>query len=111
MEDIKVGEYVRTKEGDITRIKYFLEDKDIYSIVGENDLLYGNPGKVVKKHSKNLIDLIEIGDYVNGYFVYKVTNTCIYVRGKAIERKDTLNIKSIVTKEQFTNIEYKLNNN
>ena len=117
---IEIGEYVRTKEGDITRITRFCELEfnkvRINSIVGENGCLYGNPDKVVKKHSHNIIDLIEIGDYVNGYKVRGKTKERVVLDyyyysdelcdGYWISLRD--NIYSIVTKEQFKNMEYRV---
>ena len=56
MEDIKVGEYVRTKNGKIDKVKnndYYMKqyiecEKGLY--LREN----------ITKHSENLIDLIEV---------------------------------------------------
>ena len=68
----------------------------------------------IVKHSKNIIDLIEVGDYVNGHLVIDKKNDegrmeislesdhLIYYY---IEEKD---IKSIVTKEQFKQIQYEV---
>lgn len=66
------------------------------------------------KHSKNIIDLIEEGDYVNGMLVRKgkvasgeekllVGNHLIH--GMALE---AVNIKSVLTKEQFNEGSYKV---
>lgn len=70
--DIQIGEYVRTKSGFIGKIigkhggyglyyeldvKKELQDNKINGIVYEDNIV---------KHSKNIIDLIEVGDYVNG---------------------------------------------
>lgn len=77
MEDIKVGELVRTKKGYIEKIKtvnhYGIvikhnNDNDDFS---EDINYYAESGLEInkmdiKKHSFNLIDLIEVGDYVNG---------------------------------------------
>ena len=59
------------------------------------------------KSSPNIIDLIEIGDYVNGE---KVTDKFDYllVFDNADYYKDENEIKSIVTKEAFENMEYKV---
>ena len=65
--------------------------------------------KHIVKHSKNIIDLIEVGDYVNGERILDITGE--YLRtNETIHNKYWLsnNIKSIVTKEQFKNIEYRL---
>lgn len=75
MKDIKVNEYVRTKNGEIGIF-------DRYSSRKENSL-YKSPFNCfikirnrktplqccedyIVKHSKQLIDLIKVGDYVNG---------------------------------------------
>jgi hypothetical protein len=39
-DKIEVGEYIRTIDGDITKVKSFLEVDNIYSIVGEDGILY-----------------------------------------------------------------------
>lgn len=76
---------------------------------------YKKESNNIIKHSKNIIDLIEEGDIVNGdLLVYKgktanetekllVGNHII--RGMALEIVD---IKKVVTKEQFASIEYKV---
>jgi len=108
MEEIEVGEYVRSNLGTIgkvtkidsnTNTKFLYEDKTLITI-----------DKNVYKHSKNIIELIEVGDYVNGEFVeevsigldeFEITTTTEYLANEN-------DIKSIVTKEQFEKIEYKL---
>lgn len=59
--DIEVGDYVRTKSGigkveQIGNSLFCLEDGSSYSL----------SDKTIK-YSKNIIDLIEVGDIVNGY--------------------------------------------
>lgn len=61
MEEIKVGEYVRTKNGRIFKVKEINED---YLV---EDIEYGGLGCFIEyavKHSFNIIDLIEVGDIV-----------------------------------------------
>ena len=55
---IEVGEYVRTKKGKIFQY-------------GKGRAYLGKDNEIVK-HSKNIIDLIEVGDYVNGYKVISI---------------------------------------
>lgn len=83
---------------------------------------------IITKHSKNIIDLIEVGDYVNGYKVLDKQDS-IYENSKRIliyrnqkERYERWiyiqeydgkihtqdDIKSIVTKEQFKAVEYEV---
>lgn len=91
----------------------FLELNDTTEYVYEEDIL---------KASHNIIDLIEVGDYVNGY---KVINTGIEEEGYryidldfnkdydelhwgehgSLQNED---IKSIVTKEQFDSMKYEV---
>lgn len=101
--EIEVGEYVRTKEkGIIGKIEqigvslFWLEDGSAFNIKEES-----------YKHSKNIIDLIEEGDYVNGLRVEYITNEAIFTSGLAhgILFED---IRTVVTKEQFASIECKV---
>lgn len=121
--EIEVEEYVRTKEGYIGKlVEYIPEALNYLKIyVGReikhsddtvDNFIYTRYGFQLK-HSKNIIDLIEEGDYVNGE---KVTNVDKYDNIYSIEWEygnvyttEIINdkfIKSIVTKEQFKNIEY-----
>ena len=63
--DIEVGDYVRTNDGRIFRV-YKIDNKNskytLYSDEFTRPINYK-----VTKHSKNIIDLIEVGDIVNGY--------------------------------------------
>ena len=114
--------YVRTKDGKIAKfIKYdekakeeLVTDYYEYSTIWIKDVI---------KASHNIIDLIEVGDYVNGSKVIDIS-----IIGKDKEKwvwveqmEDSDNkygddyvgynndqIKSIVTKEQFENMEYRL---
>ena len=59
----------------------------------------------ILKASHNIIDLIEVGDYVNGYLIIRKEKTLLTKQLSDIEPSD---IKSIVTKEQFEAIQYKV---
>ena len=103
MKDIEVGEYVRTKEGEIHKVIKIIEDDgdwDYYCC--ENNAGYF--AMDIAKHSKQLIDLIEEGDYVNGHLVEEVRISCfdssIFVHEYEIELHEN-DIKTILTKEQF----------
>lgn len=105
MEEIKVGEYVRTKKGKI--FKY-----------GKGRAYLGKDNEIVK-HSFNITDLIEEGDIVNGYRILDIADSIyknskrilifrdareekwIYIQefdGKIHTQDD---IKTIITKEQM----------
>ena len=60
------------------------------------------------KYSFNIIDLIEVGDYVNGYKVTYVYPNLLKVDSADIWEIHSSDIKSIVTKEQFSQMEYKI---
>lgn len=65
----------------------------------------------IVKTSYNIIDILEVGDYVNGKKVYSlgltigILNTINFEDGTFTIAE---NIKSIVTKEQFENMEYRI---
>ena len=113
MEDIKVGDYIRTKDGTITKIediefeiKTNMFGQILYKVFIEGNRYY----EVIVKHSPNIIDLIEVGDYVNGIIV---TQSYIdNIKHIAPEIKENnYGIKSIVTKEMFSSVEYRVENN
>lgn len=108
---IEVGEYVRTKQGHIYKVKSVYKD-----MIWWCDLTWIDEKDIIK-HSKKLIDLIEVGDYVNGYRVDKIVENldddrnsfviCNEYLGK-MQKYKTYQIRGIVTKEQFANMEYRL---
>ena len=125
-----IGMYVRTKKG-IGKINYFInnnytqkftyiDNKGVSNILENDEII---------KASHNIIDLIEAGDYLNGFKVSKIerydTKTIIkignstfnvlegeeiytpsYDNNNGYEKLEKL--KSIVTKEQFENISYEV---
>ena len=56
--------------------------------------------------SYNILDIIKVGDYVNGYKVTYVYPNLIKVDSANIWEIHTQDIKSIVTKEQFESMKY-----
>lgn len=98
---IEVGEYIRTPYHKIEKIKKIKqEDAWICVTTDKNayELEWLKTNKV--KHSKNIIDLIEVGDYVNGAIVYEILeDKRIHIlTGYLLEKKD---IKTVLTKEQY----------
>lgn len=68
-----------------------------------------NVEESIIKSSPNIIDLIEVGDYVNGERIQFITNKKeLLTDGGYDLLKKYEDIKSIVTKEQFSQMEYKL---
>ena len=118
---INVGDYVRTKNGLIFKITGGNTDNwdfdisfGLLEIFEENWLelyRYNDNGsffndKNIIKSSPNIIDLIEVGDYVNGRLVeWKSEDFVAFGRLDYVYEED---IKSIVTKEQFKSMEYKI---
>lgn len=110
--NIEVGEYIRTRQGTIQKIKSIHKDMIWYCDIDwilEQDII---------KHSKNIIDLIEVGDYVNGTRIDKkfaikinpVTNQKYLEYNYGFENiLNDFEINSIVTKEQFKEMEYRIN--
>lgn len=114
MEEIKVGDYVRTIYGEIAKITQV--HPRIKGIKRKAQGLIDF--NLIKKHSKNIIDLIEVGDYVNGYRVENVINEEPCPSGKCVDidsSKDSSectlwknDIQTILTKEQYSTNCYKV---
>lgn len=126
MEDIRVGEFVRTKHQGIKRIDWINENAPINRYkykTGESDWdgeWYGTIKTTdITKHSFNIIDLIEVGDFVNGKRVFATDNRINDNGEKVIltENYDewtddgviaNKDIKEILTKEQYNSNCYRL---
>lgn len=112
------GDYVRTKYGieKITDIKEWVNfqgyEKIITTDKNQYETLY-EQSEIIKS-SPNIIDLIEVGDYVNGYLVIEkdINNELRYIdlKDRNMKYVKYLDIKSIVTKEMFSSVEYRVEN-
>ena len=105
---IEVGEYVRTKNGYIAKAKdiickgYPVKKLEGYVVCDDEDRTIIDPKEV--KHSKNIIDLIEVGDYLNGIQVYSEEGKlAVEVAEHMPPYKliEDMEIKTILTKEQY----------
>lgn len=116
---LEVGMYVRTKWGYICKIinindfrepsmKYGVEASYLKDImfIGDDDIL---------KASYNIIDLIEVGDYVDGCYIQEIKslkdNVMVCMLDSDYEFVSTITnneIETIVTKEQFEQMAYKV---
>lgn len=114
---MKVGDYVRTNSGDIGIIINCPEQlkKDYGNWLWFETINEQRPirNEDIIKSSPNIIDLIEVGDYVNGK---KVVKNCLEDGGNIILFEDGFcanndEIKSIVTKEMYSSVEYRVENN
>lgn len=112
---MRVGDYVRTKDGKIGKIiqeEYITPCNDkheyIYLTDADNEMWYDE--ETIIKSSPNIIDLIEVGDYVNGRIVddYIYLDKLGLIGLTELEKEDEKFIKSIVTKERFESVEYKV---
>lgn len=131
MNNIEVGEWGRTNLGNIIKFAWLEceEGKRDENKVILIDLMtthirpfyYFKKDEHIVNHSKNIIDLIEVGDYVNGCLVLKHSYkpelyvSYVYVGGKVqttiedyTNKLEDIEIQTIVTKEQFQAIEYKI---
>ena len=135
MEKVDVGEYVRTEKGliakylgfekedsdveysDMEYSKHLFDNKIYWYYEYYNEYVYEEDWEQFKEnivnHSKQLIDLIEVGDIVEirtglhssfKYFVENEDNLLLLEE----QVKQFWNIKTILTKEQFEDNCYKV---
>lgn len=120
--EIECGEYVRTIDGLVVIFDRYSKrpDTSIYKspfncfikLQNRKTPLQCHRNYIVK-HSKNIIDLIEEGDYVNGYRVEQVsigTNE-VLLDHNGFAWRTLKDGDKIVTHEQFSSIEYKVGEN
>ena len=120
--EICLNEYVRTNDGYIGQVKdivckgYPIKKLEGYIVLDDEDGTILNPEEV--KHSFNIIDLIEVGDFVNSMKVDDISNIqrlnktiqkCLWVNIE--DGYDIINeeIKTVLTKEQYERNCYKIN--
>lgn len=116
--DLKVGMYVRTEKG-IYKINYFInnnytqkftyiDNKGVSNILEEKEII---------KASHNIIDLIQSKDLIvdtknNLYVVDRVDGDYVFTTSKneygLIITLVDYQMKSVVTKEQFESMSYKM---
>ena len=115
---MKVGDYVRIKWGNglqtISKCKNIVDMGDTQYSKDDFYIHTDHSGEVIYKtmivkSSPNIIDLIEVGDYVNGEYVTYVSSDIKYLEiSREFIFMEPQEIKSIVTKEQFESMEYKI---
>ena len=120
---LEEGMYVRTKKGMMAKIiskedvSGSLHKEEIVFILDNGNRLALNSRKVIKARY-NIIDLIEAGDYVNGYEVVDVLKNfkvlvdklelCTQTGNYYLKSFSSNQIKDIVTKEQFESMKYEV---
>lgn len=125
MEDIEVGEYVRTKNGLIGKVNKIEAAGSGCRFAGEflkDEIIQFNDGKIyerrckrkqVIKHSFNIIDLIEVGDIVNKSKVYEIGQSkdghkWVHTLTGFLYYEEDLEKASILTHEQYDSNCYKV---
>lgn len=106
---LEVGMYIRTKYGIITKI---IDNRD--NVIIKTDDYTTHLRSEVIKASNNVIDLIEVGDIITyefptGLGILKYENVTVLENLLDIlKNSDEYTILSIVTKEQFESMSYKV---
>lgn len=113
--EINVGEYVRDKNGRVGKVFDITNEPSVdvgIGIIPEVNAVWIDKDKInylyqekITKHSKDIIDIIEVGDYVNGH---KVDEVSVEQKALWLENRKHFNesindkdIKSILTHEQM----------
>lgn len=128
--ELKEGMYVRTKNGLIAKCisvnnytkKHVFDDNIFWDYEYYEEVSSDNWEEFVsedlKKYSFELIDLVEVGDYVNGYKVLDVTEQYIKLNNPKLnyncieferifkDKYSCISIEDMVTKEQFNSVKY-----
>ena len=118
--EIKEGNYIRTRKG----IAKIIEDCGEYLQVDKSGIAHDCCfNEYVEKKDiwdvrENIIDLIEVGDYVNGLRINSITEVDKSNDVRLVWHLNTYGdddisfsneeIKSIVTKEQFNSVKYEV---
>ena len=113
--------YIRTKEGKIFKFVKIENKQYRRTWVSDNETITtAFELEDVAKASYNIIDLIEVGDFISyiypsglgilGFEDVKVTEGLLNILQNG-ENNHEYTIKSIVTKEMFSQMEYKIGGN
>lgn len=111
---IKPGEYIRTIDGYIGKfIRYSKRknDEDTFYLFVSIPALKKSKLKCkasyIKKHNKNIIKVLKIGDYVDGYKIEDITKSYVECNDGGIDFEQN-DIETVMTKEQYERYSYKL---
>ena len=128
--ELKPNMYVRTKWGIAKYIHNLVTKETVYRVI-DKKIIYDNVedwedcllDNEILKASYNIIDILEVGDYVNGSeildFKYEFieendnfTNFAVITENCYLENTDSWiiekNIKSVITHEQIEQMAYKV---
>lgn len=117
--DIKVGEYIRINNDNrncigVGKVTKIFNDVIYLDMNNKYDLPVSFKIENIIKHSKNIIDLIEVGDIVNNGYIYEVGKTkdehkwVHSLNGLLLFEND---IKTILTHEQMEENQYVVKRN
>lgn len=116
---LEVEMYVRTNDGYINKIKKVNQ----FNVLIDGRDLFGEelniPNNEITKASYNIIDILEVGDYVNGQKIYYDEELdFLYVQSfdgdgefyqESITKQSFIdNIKTVITHEQMEQMAYKV---
>lgn len=111
--EIEVGDYIRTRKGNIGKVLDITDGhkRKKYLIKWDTTDIYYITDIMIKKHHKDIINLVEEKDYVNGKLVYSIGTNIGNI--PIVNHTDgtftpNISIESIVTHEQFERIKYKV---
>ena len=109
--ELEVGMYVRTNTGEIG--KYYINNNGINMLQTRNNKIYVL-WKILEtyKYSHNIIDLIKVGDLVKLKNGIVAEVSAVYDDKLLFDGLDCFwyedEIKSVITKEQFQSLEFKV---
>jgi len=110
VEEIKVGEYVRDRAGNIAKV--MKNHNTVFEIELNTGARINQFEEFIVKHSKNIIDLIEVGDIVHIKDVLHEDITHIwsedYLKALKEDLSNGIKLVEILTHEQFEQNSYKV---
>lgn len=120
--ELRENMYIRTKDGIIAKVDYIDDDtiffdKDLYRTYGDGiDFLEKDNLERIVKASYNIIDVLEVGDYVNGYKIGYIDDCKGAMREFYYDYENSNedvghweeDIKSVITHEQIEQISYRI---
>ncbi len=117
-DKIEIGDYVRSKFGEIKRVDKIFYNKKTSGIEEYGQIIEKRKesegytvvdAREVVKHSKNIIDLIEKGDFVNGHLVInKGKDGDLIIDDGGYYSLFLIDIKTILTHEMHERNYYKV---
>ena len=119
LEDIKVGKYIRTESGNIEKVRtinfvrytsYTAKSRGKEELCGYYRPLINGRYELedIQDCKDFLIELIKVGDFINGECVDDITKNYVRVKNMTYGKQVLKSIKTIATKEHFRKIQQKV---